>query len=283
MAEGHSGRLRPSGALGRGLWTLLLAPVIVVAFPALAAADDVDPNYPVGTCVTKQTLRITPAVISSKAELPRTVTVTATGFPTEATVQPLPTPPPDFTISIFRDGTKVATARGEGFTTTVEIPKGAADNVVISAESDPYPECHASNIVSFELPPTGANPGPALWLGLITLALGSVLVVGARRRTHAPERHRMAFAGAGAAAGPALFPAPARPTDDVVSEFAPQPHSAPVPAAVLDRFAVDEQLSLLTAAAPSAPSGPPARPSVPSIGEAVEQLRSIFASLARDD
>jgi hypothetical protein len=108
----------------------------------------------------------------------------------------------------------------------------------------------------------------------MTLALGAVLVVGARRRTHAPERHRMALAGA--MTGPGLLTAPAPRSDVVVSAFAPEPTSAPVPAAVLDRFTVDEQLSLLS------PSGPPPPPPA-TMGQAVEQLRSLFARFARED
>ena len=152
--------------------------------------------------------------------------------------------------------------------------------VRFTAVSDDFDNCSASTAIRLGcleepcLAVTGSDSGGTLWLGLMTLALGAVLVVGARRRTHAPERHRMAFAGA--MTGPGLLPAPAPRSDVVVSAFAPEPTSAPVPAAVLDRFTVDEQLSLLS------PSGPPPPPPV-SMGQAVEQLRSLFARLARED
>ena len=275
MAEGHSGRLRPGGAVRRGLWTLLLAPIMVVAIPGVAAAD-VDPNYPMtDRCKTTQSLHVTPSLIDEN-DLPTTVTVTGSGFPSEATVDPaLVTPTPTFEITISRDGTNVATARGERFTVAVTIPKGAPDVVTITAVSDEWDYCRASAVVRFEtLPVTGSDTTGLLWFGITALTLGAAMAVGARRRTHAPERHRMALAGA--MTGPGLLPAPAPRTDAVVSAFAPQPSSAPVPAAVLDRFTVEEQLNLL------APSGPP-QPPPATMGQAVEQLRSLFARLARDD
>ena len=282
MAEGHSGRLRPGGAVRRGLWTLLLTPIMVVAIPGVATADDVDPNYPIERCDTPPTLFPTPEALDDST-LPATVLVQGTKFPSTATIDVTKLDfTPTFAVTILRDGEKVATATGPTFSVPVTIPRGVPATVRFTAVADEFPECSASTAIRLGcleepcLAVTGSDTGGTLWLGLLTLALGAVLVVGARRRTHAPERHRMTFAGVSVAAGPGLLPAPAPRSDVVVSAFAPEPTSAPVPAAVLDRFTVDEQLSLLS------PSGPPPPPPV-SMGQAVEQLRSLFARLARED
>ena len=287
MAEGHSGRLRPSGAARRGFGKLLLAPMIVVTFAGVAAADPVpvDPQYPPKGCETTQTLRATPDTIDDAA-LPAKVTVAGTGFPSSPPIDASQfTPPPKFDVTILLDGAKVATAQGASFSVSVTIPQGVASTVTISAVSDDFAACRASTVIRLGclerscLPRTGSDTSGMLWLGLTTLALGAAMAVGARRRTHAPERRRAALVGAGSGAGMSLAVAPVPQGDDVLSAFAPTASSAPVSAAVLDSFATDEQLTLL---APTEAVGPPDAPA-PSMGEAVEQLRSLFARLARDD
>ena len=288
MAELRPGRRRPGRAVRRGLWALLLGPAVIVALPGIAAADPEprDPQYPPQPCVTTQALHASPDTIDD-ASLPKTVTVTGTGFPSAATVDAQAfVPVPGFGVTILLDGTKVATAQGESFSVPVTIPQGVPSTVTISAQSDDFSACRASTVIRLGclertcLPVTGSDTGDALWLGLTTLALGAILAVGARRRSHArpPERRQAAVAGGG------IVPVPARRIDAVLSAFAPRRSSEPAPAAVLDRFEVDRQLSLLPSGPPEAPAptGPPDPPSA-RMERAVQQLRALCAGLGPDD
>lgn len=285
MAEGHPGRRPAGGAVRRGVWALLLTPMTMVALAGAAAADPVptDPQYPPRPCETKQTLHATPDTIDEKA-LPRAVTVEGTGFPSAATVDaPGFTPTPTFGVTILVDGTKVASAHGADFSMPVTIPSGVASTVTISAQSDDFAACRASTAIRIGclegpcLAVTGSDSGSALWLGLITLALGVVLVVGARRRSNAgPPERRMALVGAGTG------PIPVRRFDAVLSAFAPRRSSAPAGAAVLDRFRVDEQLSFLPSGPPPVADGPPDPPPA-RMQRAMQELRSVCADWAQPD